>query len=123
MKKLHLNLTEEWFNMILSGEKKEEYREIKPHYISQLFHWQKLGIDRESFCAILIKDKAYRKVSMSYLKEFESIVFSNGYKIGRKQFEMYFSSIEIEKGFEKWGAVKDEIYFCFQLGPIISKNF
>jgi len=32
---LHLTLTKNWFDLILSGEKKEEYREIKPY-------WEKL---------------------------------------------------------------------------------
>ena len=29
---LHLNLTKKWFDMIEAGEKKEEYREIKPFW-------------------------------------------------------------------------------------------
>ena len=29
---LILPIKKEWFDMILSGEKKEEYREIKPYY-------------------------------------------------------------------------------------------
>jgi len=28
---LHLTLKKNWFDLILSGEKKEEYREIKPY--------------------------------------------------------------------------------------------
>lgn len=31
-KTLHLILKHKWFDMIASGEKKEEYREIKPYY-------------------------------------------------------------------------------------------
>ena len=30
-----LQIKREWFDMILSGEKKEEYREIKPYYKSR----------------------------------------------------------------------------------------
>ena len=33
---LHLNLKRKWFDMIASGEKQEEYREIKPHWIKRL---------------------------------------------------------------------------------------
>lgn len=29
---LTLPIKKKWFDMILSGEKKEEYREIKPYY-------------------------------------------------------------------------------------------
>ena len=33
---LTLPIKRKWFDMILSGEKKEEYREIKPYYESRL---------------------------------------------------------------------------------------
>ena len=36
MKTLTLSLKKQWFDMIKSGEKKEEYREIKPYYTSRL---------------------------------------------------------------------------------------
>lgn len=37
MKKvLNLVVTKEWFNMIVSGAKNEEYREIKPYWIKRL---------------------------------------------------------------------------------------
>lgn len=36
MKVLHLTLKKKWFDMIESGEKKEEYREIKPYWIRKL---------------------------------------------------------------------------------------
>lgn len=29
---LHLHLKKKWYDMIASGEKKEEYRELKPYY-------------------------------------------------------------------------------------------
>lgn len=43
MKTLHLNLHVKWFDMILSGEKKEEYREIKPYFQKKLLdkEWQR----------------------------------------------------------------------------------
>lgn len=36
MKILHLTLKKEWFDMVASGEKPEEYREIKPYWQSRL---------------------------------------------------------------------------------------
>jgi hypothetical protein len=33
---LHLTLKKNWFDLILSGEKKEEYREIKPYWEKRL---------------------------------------------------------------------------------------
>ena len=38
MKTLKLTLTRKWFDMILRGEKKEEYREIKPYWEQRLYH-------------------------------------------------------------------------------------
>ena len=37
MKTLHLNLKAKWYDMIESGIKKEEYREIKPFWEKRLF--------------------------------------------------------------------------------------
>lgn len=36
---LHLPLKKKWFNMIASGIKTEEYREIKPYWIKRLLVW------------------------------------------------------------------------------------
>jgi hypothetical protein len=37
-KTLHLTLKKKWFDMIASGEKKEEYREIKDYWVNRLFY-------------------------------------------------------------------------------------
>lgn len=39
---LILPIKGKWFNMILSGDKREEYREIKPYYTTRfkkIFEW------------------------------------------------------------------------------------
>jgi len=59
MKILHLTLKKKWFNMILSGDKPEEYREIKPYWTKRL---SRTGIDR-----IFIP------------KDFDVVSFTNGY--------------------------------------------
>ena len=45
MKTLTLTLKKQWFDMIKSGQKKEEYREIKPHYIRQFIKFEPLKND------------------------------------------------------------------------------
>lgn len=35
---LEVTIKREWFDMILSGKKKEEYREIKPYWTKRLFY-------------------------------------------------------------------------------------
>ena len=37
-KVLTLSVKKEWFDKIVSGEKKEEYREIKPYWVARLFY-------------------------------------------------------------------------------------
>ena len=37
-KVLTLTVNKQWFNMIVAGEKTEEYREIKPYWVARLFH-------------------------------------------------------------------------------------
>ena len=44
MKTLHLTLKKKWFDMILSGEKKEEYREIKEYWTNRLFEKEKFDV-------------------------------------------------------------------------------
>lgn len=44
MKILELPLQKEWYNMIESGEKREEYREIKPHWSKRI-----VGVDKPLF--------------------------------------------------------------------------
>lgn len=39
-KMLVLPMKKKWFDMILSGEKKEEYREFKPYWNSRVDNWQ-----------------------------------------------------------------------------------
>lgn len=69
---LTLHLAEPWYSMIVSAEKMEEYREIKPHWIKRLtttakfpMMWQQKHI-MERCCIVLIPTfsslKAIRKV-------------------------------------------------------------
>lgn len=44
VKTLHLTLTKKWFNMVKSGEKRVEYREIKPYWKSRLCDKNERGV-------------------------------------------------------------------------------
>lgn len=60
---LHLNVKKEFFDMIKNGEKKEEYREVKPYWIKRLLD---IGIPNIGYKA----------------KGFDYIQFKNGYQKG-----------------------------------------
>jgi len=97
---LHLNLQRKWFDMILSGEKREEYRKISPYW-DRIF---KLSYPR-------IKGKYY-------LPSDVKICFSNGYKKDRDQFCAQLIGVHIGYGLEKWGAIPGERYYILSLGDI-----
>ena len=54
MATLQLSLKKKWFDMILSGEKKEEYREVKNHWISRFTLGFKPNITIRKYLGCLI---------------------------------------------------------------------
>jgi hypothetical protein len=98
MKVLHLTLKKKWFDMILSGEKKEEYREIKPYWESRLCEKWSLAF---------------------YPKEITTIVFTNGYGADKPSFEIELKSIDTGIGKQKWGGTTKPV-FVLTLGEILS---
>lgn len=133
MKTLHLNLKREWFDMILSSVKEEEYREIKPHWCSQLIvknsmyqtsdYWKGfLGRTVDNKIVYKISDLDYFNSTFSF-KKFDTITFSNGYAKNRDQFVIELEGIHIGGGVIDWGGKVNTDYFVLRLGKIISKNF
>jgi hypothetical protein len=104
---VHLNLHKKWFDMIKSGEKKEEYREIKEHFVRLLFNWRKCKEHKtiEEFTEALKEggEKAH-KLIFKYGKRFETVTFSNGYKKDRPQIVKKFKFMVVFKGKKSWGA-------------------
>jgi hypothetical protein len=91
-KTLHLNLKKQWFDMILSGVKKCEYRDMKEYWSERLFP----------------------------AEDFTTVTFSNGYSKDRRQFEIELQDITTGEGREDWGAVKGKQYYILCLGGIMS---
>ena len=144
MKNLHLNLHKKWFDMILSGEKKEEYREVNPYWAYRLInkiskngvnkiqskHWWHGYLGRHgkdsnrSFYYFGSRDKE----SIDFIidnygfKDYKTITFSNGYSKNRRQFVIELLSIRVDNGKSEWGALENKKYFILQLGNIISSN-
>lgn len=94
---LHLNLKKKWFDMIASGEKKEEYREDK-------YYWRKR----------LVFDPKGRP---------KTITFSNGYAKDRRQMVVELKSVYHSLGIVEWGAPEGVPVYILNLGKIITKNF
>jgi hypothetical protein len=102
MKVLHLTLKKKWFDMIASGEKKEEYREIKMHWATRFCDGfpGTYGID----------------VNCQSFKDFDAIIFRNGYSGGAPLMSFKLNGITIGEGNPEWGAEPGKKYFVIKLG-------
>lgn len=101
MRVLHLTLKKKWFNMIASGDKKEEYREIKKHWISRIIPSGNL---------------------VDPCRDFSAIEFKNGYGEDAPTLLVRCEGIDIGTGKENWGAEPGKEYFVIKLGNIISNT-
>lgn len=113
---LILPIKKKWFNMILSGEKKEEYREIKPYYETRFMN---------TFGMICVDGK-YIKCSEIGLIECEKepiqpIMFRNGYSKNSPSF-IAKCTLSVGTGREEWGAEKDKQYFVLTVHEILKKS-
>ena len=107
---LHLTLKKKWFDMILAGIKKDEYREIKPYWEKRLFE----KFNNEPQNRSLISDNGFNG--------YERIIFKNGYSKNAPSFEIECLGIEIGEGNTEWGAEKGKQCFILKLGRIITEN-
>lgn len=90
---LTLPIKREWFYLILSGEKKEEYREIKPFYTSRFLNtW------------------GYP----AYWGEKRKVKFRNGYSSGSPSFTAE-CTLSTGCGKEEWGAKPGVNYYVLRI--------
>ena len=126
---LTMALKKKWFDMILSGEKKEEYREIKDYW-ARRFLCAKEEVEWSVWCEMLDDMKApYKrhnttKDMMAYFgvqfNEYEAIHFINGYGATKPCFDIEIKRSTIGRGKPEWGAEGGKFYFVFQLGDILT---
>ncbi len=90
--KLYMTLKREWFDKILSGEKKEEYREFKEYWFNRL-------------------------VGKNYL----TIVFKNGYSKDARIMEVEYCGVELKTVYFPLSGKTEEV-FAIQLGKILKNE-
>lgn len=106
-----------WYDMTLSGEKKEEYREIKSYYVNRFaaaFGYIKCAgftADKEKFLNDL-------KAGNSMCKTSILVIFRNGYGKSVPFFTARVT-VSIGTGKEEWGADKDKQYFILTILKIL----
>lgn len=132
VKVLDLPLKKEWYNMIESGIKKEEYREIKPHWCNRFLDVCPLGIKdywepvlQNTFRIIKESGEKYPKAfNLEHLliwqygtRGYTHVRFRYGYTKRTMLFEL--DKMTIGYGKSEWGAPKDKEVFILKLGKRI----
>ena len=115
-KVLTLSVKKEWFDKILSGEKKDEYREIKPYWVARLFYNGACKLPPDvvrKLTSSIVKygdteqfDEDNKDIVISFVP-YTHVLFINGYRKDSPRIEKEIVSITIgkpKKGFcpDKW---------------------
>lgn len=101
MKTLHLVLKAKWYDMIASGEKKEEYREVKQYWMKRLI--KDVGEDEEGDTSCHV-----------FYVDYDRVCFHRGYTSTTMTFTV--EDIDVGKGKPEWGAPADRDVFIIKLG-------
>ena len=93
---LNLTIKKKWFDMIASGEKREEYREMKEYWLDRL-----VDINTHDW------------------KHFDTVTFRNGYGRNVPTVTVEYLGISFMEGMPSWGADPGVKYIVIRLGEIL----
>lgn len=96
---LTLPIKKKWFDMILLGQKKEEYREIKPYWttrFTKVFEFQD---------------------GMPTGKDTQEIILRNGYGTNAPYVKVL-CTLQVKTGNPKWGAEPNVMYYVLRINKI-----
>lgn len=98
---LTLPIKKKWYDMIISGEKKEEYREVTQYYRKR---FETIGLlDRYGLPTIAI----------------QQVLLRNGYSASARQ-AVVDVSLDIKPGIVEWGAESGKAYYVLRIEKIRS---
>jgi hypothetical protein len=95
---LVLPIKKKWFDMIVSGEKKEEYREIKPYYT--------------------IRFKKIFGVNYHSNSKIAKIILRNGYSYKSPSVGII-CVLKIGTGKKEWGAKPNQEYYILEILEVL----
>lgn len=105
---LTLPIKKKWFDMIKSGKKKEEYREIKPYYDSRfkMFNSQSANNIFQSANLLIGEVNTYEHC--------QDIIFRNGYSKTSPKIKC---KVNCRKDYGKpeWGAEPNKMYYVLKI--------
>jgi hypothetical protein len=105
---LHLTLKKKWFDMIASGEKKEEYRDWKRYWAIRL-----IEDGMRNVCAVYAG-------ANNHWKHFDIVEFRNGYSRNAPTMQVQCKGIEFRNGRSEWG--NGNKCLVIKLGKILSST-
>lgn len=104
LRKLHLVLTEKWFEMINQEIKTDEYRSLTDFWCRRFYDYAKATEDDLPF------------------KEFDVVEFQHGYSKTARRMIVEFKGFDLGTGKPEWGG-SSEVVFIIKLGKILNRNF
>jgi hypothetical protein len=116
-KVLHLTLNKKWFDLIASGVKIEEYREIK------MYWWKRLVQCGECYSDKILDENSEDMLQRALLppkdwkmimaKDFDIVSANNGYTKDCPNIKWKHKGIRIGDGKPEWGAEPGKTIFYF----------
>lgn len=120
MKILELPLKKEWYDMIECGEKREEYREVKPYWEKRLLDYKRLKQYFIDNCKGLLAKRflfPHRPVIENVCEAFPRGYTHVRFRYGYTKRTMMFTIDSITMGFDgrpEWGAPTDKPVFIIK---------
>ena len=112
---LTLTIKRPWFNMIVGGAKKEEYREVKPYYDSRFMNlFGAIWVDGELLQGEAVPDEI-RKDPV------QEIVFRNGYSRNDQEIRTR-CRLAYGVGRPEWGAVPGKKYYILKIEEVLDNG-
>lgn len=102
--------------MILSGEKPEEYREIKEYWIRRFCARRTLSLTAFAYRLGANWEVAFR------WRHWDEVIFTNGYSKNARTMRVKIKNARIGEGYSVWGAEPNKQYFVFELGEILETS-
>lgn len=115
-KVLHMVLKHKWYDMIESGEKKEEYRDFNRYWTMRLttLFWQEgNGYSAVFRTSHVMNEKGRTMEAFYYQRPIEKIVFHRGYTSTTMEWKA--GHIELGYGYTPWGAPKNNMVYIIPL--------
>lgn len=101
---LTLPIKRKWFDMIRSGEKKEEYRKITPFYQTRF----------RNAVGMLHNAKFMAAARQMNLEIFEGVILRAGYSLDSPAMLVH-GTLRIGTGRKEWGAEEGQEYFIIEI--------